>query len=131
MIALLDTNVISELSRRRPDAKVVGWLGTIDGIALSAITLDELYGGIALRPNLRIECWLDAMLSSVSSVLDVTAAIARHAGVLRGQLAARGKVRDQGDMLIAATAAFHGLTLATRNVRHFDGCGITLVDPFA
>jgi len=57
--------------------------------------------------------------------------IARHAGVLRGQLARRGRPRAQGDMLIAATAALHGLTLATRNERDFEDCGVTVVNPFA
>jgi predicted nucleic acid-binding protein len=131
MIALVDTDVISELSRPRPNANVVAWLSGVDEIALSAITVDELFFGAALRPNPRVERWLDSVLGSVSTVLDVTAAIARHAGVLRGQLAARGRARDQGDMLIAATATIHGIALATRNVRDFDGCGITVVNPFA
>ena len=49
---------------------------------------------------------------------------------MRGVLAARGQVRHMADMLIAATAQIHALTLVTRNVRDFDGCGIAVLNPF-
>ena len=49
---------------------------------------------------------------------------------MRAQLATRGHVRSQADMLIAATAQVHALTLVTRNVRDFDGCGIAVLNPF-
>ena len=62
--------------------------------------------------------------------LEVTTPIARRAGELRGVLAARGSVRQQADMLIAATAAAHQLTLVTRNTKDFEQCGIGLLNPF-
>ena len=46
------------------------------------------------------------------------------------KLALAGQVREQADMLIAATAQIHALTLVTRNVRDFDGCGIAVLNPF-
>jgi predicted nucleic acid-binding protein len=73
---------------------------------------------------------IESLLEVFSHIYEVTDAIARHAGILRGQLGSRGQVRGQTDMLIAATASAHGLTLATRNKRDFDGCGIAVFDPF-
>ena len=64
-------------------------------------------------------------------MLDVTAPVASRAGTLRGHLAALGKVRTQADILIAATAIDRGLTVATRNGRHFVDCGVAVFDPFA
>jgi toxin FitB len=60
----------------------------------------------------------------------VTPAIARASGELRAAREARGRRVAMADMLIAATALAHGLTLATRNVRDFESCGVSLVDPF-
>ena len=68
---------------------------------------------------------------SFISPIPITEAIARRSGALRGQLRARGQTRTQADMLIAATALEHDLTLVTRNVRDFVGCGVVLLDPFA
>jgi predicted nucleic acid-binding protein len=128
--ALVDTNVLSELARPSPNAAVVRWTETLDRFALSVITLDELFFGLTIKPNPRIQRWFDSFLTDYCEVLEVTAPIARQAGILRGQLAERGQVRTQADMLIAATASQHGLTLATRNERDFHDCGITVVNPF-
>ena len=130
MSFLVDTNVLSELARPRPHAGVVSWADALDGFAISVITLDEISFGLALKPNVRVERWFAAFVETFCRVLDVTGPIARHAGILRGQLATRGRARTQADMLIAATAAQHGLTLATRNQKDFDGCGVALFDPF-
>jgi predicted nucleic acid-binding protein len=94
------------------------------------ITIDELYFGFTIKPNRRIERWFDRFLGSHCVVLEVARSIARHAGILRGQLSGRGKPRTQADMLIAATAAVHGLTLATRNERDFAHCGISVLNPW-
>ena len=63
--------------------------------------------------------------------IDITPAISRAAGELRAGRDTMGRRLAQADMLIAATALVHGLTLATRDVNDFDGCGVVLVDPFA
>lgn len=64
-------------------------------------------------------------------VLSISQGIARRGGELRRQLAARGVVRKQADMLIAATAQTHPLTLVTRNTRNFENCGISLLNPLS
>lgn len=131
MIFLLDTNIVSELARPLPDARVVRWASALDRVAISVITLDEIYFGLTAKANPRVERWMEKFIESYCTVYDVTSAMALHAGSLRGRLQKRGKQRSQFDMLIVATATVHGLTLATRNKRDFDGCGILLHDPFA
>lgn len=131
MSFLVDTNVVSELVRPRPNPGVLAWAGALDVLTVSVVTIDEIFYGLALRRNAKVQRWLEQFLESKCRILEVTAAIARHAGTLRGQLAAHGRVRSQADMLIAATATQHGLTIATRNERDFEDCGVPVSNPFA
>ena len=130
---LADTNIISELMRPLPDAGVVQWARRVDhagaSFTISAITVDEIIFGLKWRPNASKMVWFTAFLKK-ARVLSVNTEIARRAGELRADMARRGTVRQQPDMLIAATAQIHALTLVTRNVRDFDGCGIGLLNPF-
>ncbi len=126
---LIDTNVISELCRRQPDAKVVQWATAVSDFRLSVISVEEITYGLAWRPNPRILEWMEGFFMR-HPILSVTCEIAEHAGRIRGRLAAEGRARTQADMLIAATAAVHDLTLVTRNYADFEGCGIRLLNPF-
>jgi predicted nucleic acid-binding protein len=128
-VALVDTNVISELMRRAPDAQVLRWLERTPQIAVSVITVDEIVFGLTRRALQPLSQRFDEFLANLQ-VLDIDHRIARRAGELRGALAARGIARSQPDMLIAATAQVHALTLVTRNVRDFEGCGIAVLNPF-
>jgi len=130
MSILVDTNVVSELARPRPDPRVIAWFSELEPVMLSVVTVEEIFFGLTSRRNLRIERWFEDFLDSDCQLLDITAPIARHAGILRAQLAHRGRPRSQVDMLIAATAALHGLAVATRNDRDFEDCGVTVVNPF-
>lgn len=129
MTMLLDTNIVSELCRRNPNAAVVAWAAGVMEFSLSAITVEEVAYGLAWRPNARVAVWFERFLQRCP-VWPVTLEIAHLAGEWRGAFAAKGIVRSQADLLIAATAQRHGLTLATRNLRDFAGCGIALLDPF-
>ena len=129
---LLDTNVLSELARPRPNLKTLAWVEALESIAISAITVEEIAFGIArAQPARRVKLavWFDKIFESVD-VHDVTQAIARASAELRAARAVAGRPVAQADMLIAATALIHGLTLATRNVGDFADCGVTLFDPF-
>ncbi len=130
MTYLVDTNVISELCRRKPDVGVLTWAGGITRFAVSVISVDEIVFGLAWRPNARLQAWTEAFFHR-HTVLVISHPIARRAGEVRGRLAARGQVRHQADMLIAATAWAHDLTLATRNTPDFEDCGIRLLNPFS
>ncbi len=131
---LVDTNILSELMRPQPDAGVLAWLQGREAVnprlTISAVTVDEIMFGLSGHPTARLLAWFDAFVQR-HEVLPITTDVARRAGVLRGQLQARGQTRTQADMLIAATAQIHALTVVTRNVRDFDGCGIAVLNPFA
>ena len=112
MSVLVDTNVLAELARPRPDPRVVDWAGGLTAVILSVVTVEEIFFGLSAKRSPRIERWFEDFLGSCQ-ILEVTQPIARHAGVLRGQAGRRGRPRAQADLLIAATAAWPGLTLAT------------------
>ncbi len=127
---LIDTNIVSELASRRPDASVLRWAENISSIYLSVVTVEEIHYGLAAKPNPRIHAWFEDFFSGYCEILPVSRQIAQWAGERRGQFRTKGQTRTQADMLIAATAAVHGLALVTRNVRDFDDCGIALLNPF-
>jgi predicted nucleic acid-binding protein len=128
---LCDTNIISELARPQPNAGVLQWSREVSSIALSVITLEEIYYGLTSKPNARIKTWFQQFLNYYCQIIPITSEIALYAGEIRGKLRTQGKARSQADMLIAATAKIHKLTLVTRNVRDFEGCEILLFNPFS
>ena len=130
---LVDTDVLSELARPRPAHTVLRWFAAQDAITISVMSVEELAYGVARAPGARrpkLAAWLEAMLATFETILDVTPAIARASGELRAARGDAGRPASQADMLIAATALVHGLTLATRNVTDFNGCGVVVIDPF-
>lgn len=130
MNELVDTNVLSELARRRPDEGVLEWAAAVDEIGVSVVTVEEISYGLAWKPNARIEAWFRRFFRESCFILPITEEIADRAGKLRGRLASAGRSRTQADMLIAATALAHGLTLVTRNTRDFEGVSLTTLNPF-
>jgi predicted nucleic acid-binding protein len=131
---LLDTNVVSELRRRRPDRRVVAWLEQVrdDELRLSAVTLGELQAGVEIvraqdtDKAVEIEAWVD-------QVAQTYAILAMDGRAFR--LWARLMHRQPDDLIedavIAATALVHHLTVVTRNVRDFARLGASVLDPFA
>ena len=127
---LIDTNIVSEIMRRKPDTNVQAWCISKDTFRISVITIDEIIYGLE-RQSLDSKIkWFQEFVSTKCTVHPVTEPIANRAGEIRGQLASIGQTRSQADMLIAATAWSHHLVLATRNTKDFDGTGVPIFNPF-
>lgn len=127
---LYDTNIVSELVKPIPNPGVMALSQSINQVYLSVITIEEIFYGLTAKQATRTMQRIEAFLQSQAVVLPVTDEIARRAGELRGLLRTRGQTRTQADMLIAATAQLHQLTVVTRNVKDFESCGVPLLNPF-
>jgi predicted nucleic acid-binding protein len=103
----------------------------VSRVALSVVTVEEVSFGLAWRPNARVADWFGCFLEAHCEVLPVSLEIVRRAGDLRGALMSKGIPRTQADMLIAATAQVHHLTVVTRNVRDFERTTVALLNPFS
>jgi toxin FitB len=130
MTFLCDTNIISELARSRPNPGVLEWSQGVSSIAISVITVEEIFYGLSSKSNAKIQAWFQEFLKTQCQIMPITPEIARCCGELRGNLRTQGKPRSQADMLIAATAQIHQLTLVTRNIKDFEDCNISLLNPF-
>ncbi len=135
MSYLIDTNVVSELRRIRPNPGVVSWFShrPASTLFLSVLTLGELRKGIdgasdAAR-HMALSDWLETELPSffAGRILNLDAPIADRWGRL---IAAAGRPLPAIDSLLAATAAHHGLSLVTRNARDFEALGIEVINPW-
>jgi len=132
---LVDTDVLSALTKRRRDANVVAWIGRQrpGDLFVSVISIGEIERGVALQRAKEqdfasmLANWLDDLLNIYGDrVLPFDLASARRWGRLSAALA-----RKDADLQIAATALEHGLTVVTRNVAHFEPTGVAVLDPFA
>jgi predicted nucleic acid-binding protein len=132
---LLDTNVISETARKKPDASVSRWLGQLSTLALPAVGVYELASGIQRLPAGKkrefLEDWLAELLASDCEVLPFDRDAALTCAVLESEARRHGRTIEQRDLLILAIAKSQNLTVATRNVAHFRGLGVTVYDPFS
>ena len=131
---LLDTDVLSALRRRERNPEIARWVGTqrTTDLYLSVVTVGEIEGGIARQqrrdPDFARELatWLDRLLGWYGErVLPVDIPTARRWGRLSADLGHAG-----ADLVIAATALEHGLTVVTRNVRHFEPTGVPVIGTF-
>src|SRR5712691_3870671 len=130
---LLDTNVVSELRKKRPHGAVLAWLQSVNDrdIRVSAVTLGEIQAGVELTREhdpekaAEIETWID-QVAGTWNVLPMDGEIFR----LWAKLMHRRSDELIEDAMIAATAKVHSLMIVTRNVKDFGGFGVDLLNPF-
>lgn len=132
---LIDTDILSALRKRARDPRIARWMSaqrTTD-LYVSVVTVGEIERGITAQLDRdrvfaeRLGTWLDDVLRVYDDrILPIDLPVARRWGRL-----SQGLGHSSADLLIAATALEHGLTVVTRNVRHFEPTGAPVLDPVA
>jgi toxin FitB len=135
---LLDTNIISELVKPKPQANVTEWVENTDEslLYLSVLTLGEIRRGIAALPQSRrratLEAWLDKDLRArfEGRILAIDQEVADRWGLLTAAARNSGIVLPVIDGLLAATALEHNLTLVTRDTGQIPSMGVAVFNPW-
>jgi hypothetical protein len=133
---ILDTNVVSELRKGTKAHRYVRtWAQALpaSSLYLSAISILELEMGILLiqrrdqKQGVVLRAWMDkhVLPTFAGRILAIDTAVAQRYAALHVP-----NPRSDRDAIIAATALVHGMTVATRNVKHFQPMGVTIVDPW-
>lgn len=139
MSYLIDTNVLSELRRLRPDPHVAAWFReqVASTLFVAVLTLAEVRRGIIRLPagaqRAALEEWLerDLVRGFRERILPVDLPVAMRWASLSLDASQQGQSVPTIDGLIAATALVHGLTVVTRNERDFERCGVRILNPWA
>jgi toxin FitB len=135
---LLDTCLVSELVRKKPDPRVLQWVADYDEelAFLSVLTLGEIQKGIARLDDKKrkatLQKWLDSDLRDRfgDRILPITLDIAQTWGILQGEAEALGIAIPTIDGLIGATAIAHNLTVVTRNESDIARTGAKILNPW-
>ena len=131
---LLDTDILSAIRRKQRDPNLEAWLHSIQSadVYLSVVTIGEVERGIIQQRRINpefaedLQSWLDTILLRYEQrILPLSVSIARRWGQLSGELG-----HNNADLMIAATAFEHNLTVATRNTRHFEQTQVSLINPY-
>ena len=132
---LIDTNVISELVRPKPNQNVTAFLLSLESAALSIISLHEIQYGIGLLPagqrRAELEHRMARLLSEYrDAIIPVDEPEAAYAASFRVQARRQGRTLHLADSLIAGTASAHNMLIATQNTGDFEGIGVELINPW-
>lgn len=135
---LLDTNIVSELVKPKPESRVTAWIESTDEdlLHLSVLTLGEIRKGIAsLRDASRrvtLEAWLDSdlVLRFAHRILPINQAVTDRWGRIAANASAAKLSLPVIDGLLAATALDHNLTLVTRNTKDVAATGVPVFNPW-
>jgi predicted nucleic acid-binding protein len=137
-VIVLDTNVLSEVLRPAPEPKVLAWLSSRPRSSLftSSVTRAEILFGLRLLPEgqRRQGLWTAALaifdVDLAGQTLNFDSSAADAFAEISADRRSLGKPISQFDAMIAAIARSRGASLATRNVRDFDNCGIDVLNPW-
>jgi predicted nucleic acid-binding protein len=135
---ILDTNVLSELMKPKPDRRVVRWVDSQPAASLftTSITQAEILHGAMLLPKGKRRTSIDDAVTSMfeedfaGRVLAFDSEAAFPYARIASERRRAGRPISQLDAQIAAIAESRGASVATRNVADFDGCGVGVIDPW-
>ena len=135
---LLDTNVVSEPTKPRPNARVIHWhqAQLAEAMFISVLTAGELQRGVLLLAEgarrRALQHWLESEMEPFfeGRILHVDAPIMRVWAEMQNRCHRQGRILSTMDSLIAATALTHGFTVATRKVADFMATGVPVVNPW-
>ena len=135
---VLDTNVVSEVGKPKPEAKVSAWFAGQDLANLylcGPVVMEQAYGAEKFFYKTGSDRYLRLFENLLSRqfagrVLDFDGSVPQFAGRLRATRESIGRPISLPDAMIASICLIHGATLATRNVHDFDGLDLKLVNPF-
>jgi predicted nucleic acid-binding protein len=138
-VILLDTNVLSELMRGDPEARVVAWMAAHSPSQLFATTISQaeiLYGIGLLAEGRRRQALTRSAeemfaIDFAARMLPFDSAAARAFAQIAVSRRRAGRVIGTADAMIAAIAHSRGAAVATRNVEDFRGCGVEIIDPWS
>jgi predicted nucleic acid-binding protein len=135
---LLDTNIVSELTRVKPEQNVTHWFSSVDesGLFMSVLTIGEIRKGLSAIPQakkkLDLEKWfVDLKYRFTGRLLNIDDSVAEQWGILSAAARKQGKPLSVVDGLLAATAISHNLILVTRNVNDFAIDKLSILNPWS
>jgi toxin FitB len=136
---LLDTCVISELTKKEPNQKIIQWIQEKheSDLCLSILTLGEIQKGITKLPESKkkndLQEWLgnDLLQRFEGRIFTVTIAVAKKWGKVEGETEKKGEKMPAIDSLIAATGIVNDLTVITRNTEDMERSGVKLFNPWS
>jgi predicted nucleic acid-binding protein len=137
-VIILDTNVLSENMKATPSVRVTRWLGQFPNHQLFTTTISEaeVIFGIELLPRGKRRTALESAMETIFAedfserILPFDSEAARAFGRIASDRRAAGRPVTDFDTQIAAIAMVHGAAMATRNTRDFEGCGISVLNPW-
>ncbi len=134
---LLDTCVISELTKPTPNENVIEWLNITpnDRLFLSVITIGEIRKGLTKLPDSKRKAdltnWLNTLLEDYQNrIYPISLTVAENWGVIQGHAEKEGKSMSSIDSLIASIAYTHNLVLVTRNESDFQASNLPIQNPW-
>ncbi|APH70809.1 type II toxin-antitoxin system VapC family toxin [Aquibium oceanicum] len=134
---VLDTNILSELQKPKPDSGVRSWFASVAAREIrlcGPVVMEQAYGAELFRVRTGSTRYSEAFRRTLHTfsdrVLHFDGGAPELAGRLRASRDALGRPVSIGDAMIASICLVHGATLATRNVRDFDGLDLAVVNPF-